>query len=319
MSNYEVFADSETEANWFASLTPLLGDVSFHPILRRGRNPRPVESLIKYDRPDIILLYRGEPVLVLEKTSEVPTGHNVGQRLARIVRAVEVGVPAILYAPFRAMKHGRHANECQLNIRLLSAFRQMAHHHGVPAIAIEWPSDKFGELLQGEAADAEIRAVIEEYLDSNHELMSGAIQSSICRMSSEYARRISERPQYAALPPSVTIEATQQTIDRLAAQDTKLANALSERPETLVYNIGMRPEKCKRQDPYTGMQFLYDYTDCRSGPDVADKHRNLVLHFPLIQKRHWLQNNPNDPRTKSSNWYLTANALIFSDGSTVIR
>ena len=81
----------------------------------------------------------------------------------------------------------------------------------------------------------------------------------------------------------------------------------------------MTEQNCKRQDPYTGAQFVYDYAYCRSGKSVDQKNRNLILNFPLIKKNIWLKENPNNPNTKSCNWYLTANALMFKDDILILR
>ena len=87
--NLTIYCDAKHEGLWFRDLSPLLRNAKFATIGRRGTNPPIIESLVFYDRPDIILLYNEEPVLVLEKTTEVPSGHNIGQRLGRMVRALE--------------------------------------------------------------------------------------------------------------------------------------------------------------------------------------------------------------------------------------
>jgi hypothetical protein len=53
---------------------------------------------------------------------------------------------------------------------------------------------------------------------------------------------------------------------------------------------------------------------CRTGVLAADKSRNLVLSFPKITKNRWLAANPIDGNRKSCNWYLTASAILLSDG-----
>jgi hypothetical protein len=116
-----IFADNKVEGAWFRGLSTGLKDASYVPIRRRGGNPPAVKALIVYDRPDIILVSQHDAVLVVEKTREVPTGHNVGQRLARLVRAAELKVPTIYFFPFDAKKHGTFANICHMNIRLLEA------------------------------------------------------------------------------------------------------------------------------------------------------------------------------------------------------
>ncbi|MFL6318179.1 MAG: hypothetical protein ACJ73C_15780, partial [Nitrososphaeraceae archaeon] len=57
---------------------------------------------------DIILVEDEVPKLILEKTREVPTGHNVGQRFGRLVNAAEEGVMVIFFLPFIARKHGKY-------------------------------------------------------------------------------------------------------------------------------------------------------------------------------------------------------------------
>jgi hypothetical protein len=81
----------------------------------------------------------------------------------------------------------------------------------------------------------------------------------------------------------------------------------------------MTPASCRREDPYTGMQFLYDYLYCRTGTHVVDKKAALVLRFPQLTRKQFTDANPNDPRRKSSLWYATANELWFSDGNIKLR
>jgi hypothetical protein len=98
-----------------------------------------------------------------------------------------------------------------------------------------------------------------------------------------------------------------------------VSTVLLKRGQSVVYIMGMTPDKCRREDPYTGTQFIYDYLWCRNGPRVEDKSRNLILHFPKIEQSYWMSRNPNDTTRKSSNWYLTANAMIFADSALLIR
>jgi hypothetical protein len=74
-----------------------LNNVPLSPIKPHGQNPHYIERLLRYDRPDIILVEDEIPRLVLEKTREVPTGHNVGQRFGRLVNAAEEGVMVIFF------------------------------------------------------------------------------------------------------------------------------------------------------------------------------------------------------------------------------
>ena len=81
----------------------------------------------------------------------------------------------------------------------------------------------------------------------------------------------------------------------------------------------MKPDKCKRQDPYTGMQFVYDYQHCRTGKRPEEKSKNLVLHIPRVSIELWKNNNPNDDLRKSCLWYKTANLILLKDGIIHLR
>jgi hypothetical protein len=93
----EIFCDDTHEGSWFKSLCTSLSDVPLNPIRSRGQNPLYIEKLLRYDRPDIILVQDEVPKLILEKTREVPTGHNVGQRFGRLVNAAEEGAMVIFF------------------------------------------------------------------------------------------------------------------------------------------------------------------------------------------------------------------------------
>ncbi|MDZ4655052.1 MAG: hypothetical protein U1F44_04165 [Coriobacteriia bacterium] len=312
---YTVYADNIVEGDWFRDLSPQLEDAEIRLIGSRGRNPACVDELVRYDRPDIILLRDGKPTLVIEKTREVPTGHNVGQRVARLVRAAEEHVPVIKFFPYDAKKHGDYAGICNMNIRLLRTFQRMTEIHGVPVVAVNWPCDEHGELIDDGSENDVMSALVDDYLHSG--LDHDCDQFLACEesMASEYKSRLARRSSYGTLPPSVEIMDTDAFLAIAnGCIDEAAVRELQVRPKTLVYTMDMSPDKCRREDPYTGMQFIYDYICCRSGESPGDKHTNLVLRFPRIPKAIWMVNNPNDPSRKSCNWYLTANGLLFSDG-----
>jgi hypothetical protein len=280
-----------------------------------------VDELVTYDRPDIILLLDGRPVLVVEKTREVPTGHNVGQRVARLVRAVEEGIPTLAFFPFDARKHGTYTNICNLNIRLLKAFERMTEIHSTPILAVNWGCDEHGELIDDGSENRYIAMIVNDFLASGLRPDCHEIKRQIKIMEDEYRARLVRYPKYGQSPgDSLTFMSTLDLLREVDGVLPRSAHAtLSGRRESAVYTIKMTPGNCRREDPYTGTQFIYDYLWCRSGPKPEDKHSNLVLRFPLIDRRRWHEANPNDRSRKSCNWYLTANAMWFSDGLEVLR
>lgn len=316
----EAFCDDLNEYSWFVTLDHRLSTAKFRRISRRGLNPPAVDELIMYDRPDVILLDAGKPVATIEKTREVPTGHNVGQRVARLVRSVELGIPTFKFFPFDARKHGTHTNICNLNARLLLAFENMWRIHKTPMIAVNWKSDSHGELVEDASADAELQSLLAGYMKSGYDSNCAEFRSARKRQLAEYSRRCETYEAYGSPPPSLKVDDTTKVLRELGIPlDPKTSRQLLSRDETVVYEIGMTEAKCRREDPYTGTQFIYDYLYCRNGPNATDKSRNLILHFPNIRKKVWDLKNPNDATRKSSNWYITANAHVYKDGWTILR
>jgi hypothetical protein len=319
---YQIYSDNKVEGRWFQSLTEYLKNAEIIKIEGRGSNPGQIDEIISYDRPDIILVKNGSPVLVLEKTREVPTGHNIGQRMARIVRAVEFGIPTIKFLPFDARKHGDFSSVCNLNIRLIDSFKKMAEIHETPVLAINWPSNSHGELLTDGSENTQVSDVVENYLETKCDKNCIKIKEQKAEMDKEYAKRLTLYPKYAEMPGKsvylINTKVYYKKINEDFAIDLK-ASGLDKKTNSLVYKIEMTPENCRREDPYTGTQFVYDYCWCRSGTKPEEKHSNLILHFPKITKDHWLEKNPNDSDRKSCNWYLTANALVFKDDFLVLR
>lgn len=316
---FNVYYDSLTEADWFSSLNPAfeIDHNNYRVIERRGNNIPLVDRITEYDKPDIILVKDGNPLLVIEITQEVPTGHNVGQRFARLVRAVELGIPTIYYFPFDAKKHGEYAGICNLKIRLLAAAKRMYEIHDTPLLCVNWPTDKSGEIVVDGTENDVMIELLKSYVDSGFDKKCPGFLKHLSFMEEEYKRRLRIRPSYAKLPPSVTEMRTEDLIKQFNITDAP--TSFTNRKYSFVYRMDMAPDKCKRQDPYTGTAFIYDYVSCRVGPLVEEKKSNLVLHFPKLTVATWKAKNPNDPTTKSCNWYLTANMFILKDGVIWVR
>ena len=312
---YKIYCDSEVEAQWFKSLClNKLEKSAVFKIGRRGENPSKIDNLISYDRPDIILLYHDEPILVVEKTREVPTGHNVGQRFARLTKAAENGIPSIYFLPYFARKHGKFENICQMNPRVLLALINMSKLHRTTSCTFQWPANSDGELIDDGTEDTELKSALHFFLDNNPERENEVMLKQLNDMEIEYTKRLKERNSYAEPPASIEFKKTNLTTLRDSTKKAlEKCNITKKRDCTLVYTIEMNPKKCKRQDPYTGMQFVYDYAYCRTGPTRYQRSHNFVLKFPLLDSKTFLKNNPNNPATKSCNWYLLADGFEFSD------
>ncbi|MEG0844285.1 hypothetical protein [Clostridium sp.] len=306
-----IFYDSLTELEWFIELNPIFEDAEFCLILNKGKNPEAIEKLLQYDKPDIILLHNNIPVLVLEKTSEVPTGHNVGQRFARLVKGIEEGVLTIYYFPFDARKHGANTSICNLNIRLLDACFKIQNIHNVPLLVVDWISDDNGELIYDGSENIRLIEIIHDFIQSDFNYNCPEVNKQLNIMQNEYIHRLNQYPAYGEMPASVVKYNTDEFISIFSL--TNVPDKFRSKSYTYVYKINMSPGSCKRQDPYTGTQLIYDYMVCRNGELTSDKHNNLVLYFPSLDEDLWFSKNPNNSNTKSSNWYITASALLFKN------
>lgn len=307
---YEIWSDNLLEADWFSHLDKRIENAAICVIKGRGLNPKVIDDLVFYDRPDIILLADGSPVLVLEKTAEVPTGHNVGQRFARLVRAAEYGLTTLFFVPFDKRKLGKHSSMCNVNARLLRALRELGNIHNCPVLAVNWPCDSKGDLIIDGSENDQVSQIVSAILDLKSDRENDFLLQYETWLGLELERREKTFPAYKKLPKSVAIQNTNSFL-RSRGLTSKHLEA---RDESLVYTMKMTPAKCKRQDPYTGMQFVYDYAWLRNGPTPRDRTRNLVLNIPNVTKKTWIQMNPNDTATKSCNWYLDADAICLLDG-----
>jgi hypothetical protein len=316
---YEIWGDNENESLWFQGLDSRLQFAEIRNIGQRGSNTELVDSLVTYDRPDIILLFDEKPILVLEKTAEVPTGHNVGQRVARLVRAAEHEVPVLFFLPFDARKHGTFTGVCSINTRLIKAMVRMSEIHKVPVLPVEWPSKKTdGELVIDGTQDAKLAHLVSSLLDSFPSKSNLVTKEYESWLAGELERRNDQHPPYKKLPSSAKIEKTSEFLASLPFDSSSYSSLLS-REKTLIYRMDMSPEKCKREDPYTGTQFIYDYGWLREGPRPVDRESNLLIHVPRVTIKRWREANPNDPRRKSSNWYITADGIVLKDGIILIQ
>ena len=315
---YEIWGDNELESSWFQELDKRFKNANIKTIGRRGTNTKLIDGLVFYDRPDIILLKDGKPVLVLEKTQEVPTGHNVGQRVARLVRAAESQIPVLYFLPFDARKHGKHTGICSINTRLIKAMLKMSEIHECPIVPIKWPTDSHGELVRDGSEDNEVKHLVGSILDSYPEKWNPVARNYTSLIEEEMERRNDNHPPYRKLPTSAkivnTVDFFHGSRDKQSQYETLLG-----RKTSLVYTMDMSPESCRREDPYTGMQFIYDYGWLRKGPKPSDRDSNLILEIPQVTVSRWKTANPNDPMLKASNWYLTADAIALKDGIILIE
>lgn len=317
MPDWTIYADDLHEGDWFKALHPrLAGAVEEEITGAAERNPK-LERVLLYDRPDIVLADGGQsPVLVVERTIEVPSGHNVGQRFARLVAAAEANVPVVYFGPYAARKHGGDtAGPRYMNLRLFSALDHVAQVNSSAVTCINWPVDAQFEVLRTPQKDDRMRAYLSLFFDAYDRRNEADINVAI--MGSQFeADQIAEREQckrtlrraadYESPPKSV------QLVSGSSAARTTGSPALAQFAEVVMYSVGMR---YIRSDPYTGMAMLYRYLYVLG----ADVRRALVLCFPHISVPMWQQAAQSARRKDVRLFRIAADGVVFDDGSYLAR
>lgn len=282
---WTIYFDDIQEGVWFASLHPQLADAQLEPITGAvATNPR-LGDVLQYDRPDIILAHNGEPVLVLERTVEVPSGHNVGQRFARLAAAAEAHRPLVYFGPYVARKHGGETEGPRwMNLRLFHALSVVSRVHETAITTINWPVDADFEIVQDSSKDDRVQAYMSTFFEVfeaeglnglNVGLLTSEVQQAQLAEQAAFARTIKNPEQYDGPPPSVRFLS-----GRDAAAEFGFAELATHR-EMVIYQVGM---KYIRSDPYTGMAMLYRYLYVLGEPE---KDRRLILHFPHVDDAMW--------------------------------
>ena len=101
--------------------------------------------LLEYDRPDIIIVKDGQPILVIEITEHGYTGDNPLQRFARVIRAAELKVPLVHFTPFARTRFDEMlyrddlTSARRVSSRLFEGFVKLTNIFQVPIVAMDWP------------------------------------------------------------------------------------------------------------------------------------------------------------------------------------
>ena len=312
MSSFTILYDEPQESEWFRSLNPGLADAKEVSITDARLWPS-MQGVLRYDRPDIVLLDGDTPILVVEETVEVPSGHNVGQRFARIAAAAEAGVPSLYFGPYAARKHGGiTAGPRYMNIRLFLALDAVVRTTGSSITTINWPVDAVFEVRRDRAKDADVREYVRTLLDlrasqpSLRRVNEGLLKSDIHRRMvverNAFANTTIRNPeQYYSPPPSVKILTPLEFTQRHEQVGRKLQSF----SELVTYRVGMN---YIRSDPYTGMAMLYRYLYVSENPSRA-----LVLWFPNITEEMWQSAATDSNRKDVRLFRIAADAVLFAD------
>ena len=308
---YQVFCDSIQEGLWFKGLHPDFSDAELMiiPNAQREQAHYGIDRVLQYDRPDIVLRDYDTVIFVLERTKEVPSGHNVGQRFGRLVAAAKERVPVVYFGPYMAYKHGgATAGPRYMNLRLFYSLQNVSEYYNTAVTTINWPVDAHYEVLMTPEKDRRLREYLDlflQYYDSfglnglTEYIKESPFQREQYEEQAYFAEsQIRDPEQYESPPDSVEI------MDR--GQFEQLYCRLPGIPHYVrrvaLYRVGMT---CVRSDPYSGMAALYHYL---YGSDDLIQ----ILFFPNIDFEMW-QHLGRD--TKTYRMYKEfSDAILFADG-----
>jgi hypothetical protein len=312
MLDFTILYDEPQEADWFRGLHPALKTAKEEAITVAQKWPS-VKNVLAYDRPDIILLDGDTPVLVVEETVEVPSGHNVGQRFARIAAAAEAGVPCLYFGPYVAKKHGgATAGPRYMNVRLFHALDAMERTTRAAITTINWPVDAQFEVRRDRAKDADVREYVATFMDLyaaardlkqvNAALLKSNIHSRMIVERNTFVKTSIRNPEQYDGPPD-SVEFLKLSDFRKRRPDVD--GVLTGKAEVVLYNVGMNNI---RSDPYTGMAMLYRYLYIAEHPSRA-----LTLWFPNITEAMWREAAARNNRKDIRLFRIAADAVLFAD------
>lgn len=311
----KIFYDSYQEGAWFRTLHPSLKDVELVPFPPDTPPGHPLVHVLAYDRPDIVLVDGEAPILVVERTVEVPSGHNVGQRFARLVAAAQGGIPVVYFGPYKAYKHGGATQGPRyMNLRLFYALENMAKIESTAATIVNWPVGTDCEIVRTDVKDLRMKEYLKLFFElySEHSLRDvskGIMTSQFERQQQKerddfIAEEVRGPSQYNGPPHTVTIGMVANCPQLVAAKPGDLSND----EVAVVYAVGMR---YIRSDPYMGMAMLYAYLYCGG---MKSRTRKLILHFPHITTQQWDKAAQNQTRKDIRLFRIAADGILFSNG-----
>ena len=312
MPDFTILYDEPQEAEWFRNLNIGLADAG-EVAITEARSWQGVRDVLSYDRPDIVLVDGDRPVLVVEETVEVPSGHNVGQRFARIAAAAQSGVPFLYFGPYVAKKHGGiTAGPRYMNARLFLALDAIERITGTAVTTINWPVDAQSEVRRDQAKDADVQEYIATFLalykrqrdltQLSKEILASDIHRRMVAERDYFVRTAIRNPeQYNGPPESVEI----LSLAAFGRRHGYTGNQLQEFADMAIYKIGMN---YIRSDPYTGMSMLYRYLYV-----LENAGRALVLWFPNITHAMWRNAAANTKRKDVRLFRIAADAILFAD------
>lgn len=309
---FSIFCDSIQEGLWFKGLNPHFvgAELITIPNKKAGQRVHGLEHVLMYDRPDIILKDGDKVILVIERTIEVPSGHNVGQRFGRLVAAAKARIPVVYFGPYAAYKHGgATAGPRYMNLRLFYSLRNLSRAYSTAVTTINWLVDENYEIIKRPEKDARMREYLKlffEYYDAHgmnglsRHLANSSFQEEQYQEQERFAEASVRSPEQYDEPPSSVEIITYSEYQRRYGV---LPASIDPAKDVLIYHVGMT---YIRSDPYTGMAALYHYLY------TAENGLTQILHFANIRSALWYNQNNTSKTYRMFKEFC--DGILFEDG-----
>lgn len=310
-------------------------------------NPDAIQKILYLDIPDAIITYGfpEKPVLGVEFCAEAPSGHDIFQRVARVVASASFGTAFAFIFPEKKWIIRTIGGRWDVyNPLPLRALVNISTFHKVPALSFFWEANHLsgnkseGFLLIDEEfpnmpdrKTSEMKKFVEfvnltiTYVLQNRNfeemMFDPFIMERVAWAWDKYHERYRRKPDLFSWSPltSCKMIKTSELIDLVRekiGKEPNLPHYIVDRADTIVYEPSTRQF---RSDPYTGSLVGIDYLTCRNGETVRHRYRNLVIHFPHVnfQKmkemfmRYYKEECPFRPNNRETDSYLT---LHLRDG-----
>lgn len=302
----------DPQVSWVANSPYIIQNASFneYPLCKYSK----VLALNEYTRPDFIVTLDGEPIIVVEVSKENPSGHNIPQRFACMVRAAELGIPSLMYFPVCSRRTASNPGVRYLNVRVPLAQLRMSEIYNVPCLTMRWPTGPDNLPSSNIHDHAALAKFVEHVINSN---MSGKkldrSDAFVCRITQEMKRLCIPR-QVSAYPRNSTYRIASpagepfsnnlinmsidppsscqvyETTDFLKQQfskarksvpNSKKLEPIKARKYTLLYKGTANKSKTGPEHPYPGYLTLLDILYLRDADGQTSHSRSMNLAFSL--------------------------------------
>ena len=230
--------------------------------------PTTIVDLVQWGTCDVILSRGSEPIVVIEDTTHI-VRMNLYQRVPRVARAADLGVPALVLQGTRGLDLTKRGDLWGLH-RYLQVFDALANlYPNNPPLAIHYLATPAGER---DAQDQLVKHVV-ALVEGDRAKVDADRRENLSGMRSVLTQGVNGKT-----PRDIPC------IDHTGAE--------------VVVRIGARPHRKSwvekgsgQRDPYLGLIAAAKYIYCY-GPG-GRKVKRLVVEFTYLPRGFWFFENPN--------------------------